>query len=423
VKAVETLQRDLFFAANYARSPKPPAVPFALRTGDRLLLAGDSITETPRHSQIVTTYLAASAPELNVEVRNIGKGGETAEAFLARIDAECLRYEPTVVTVCYGMNDSEYANHNRAAADRCAAAMAEIAARLQTTGARVILASPGCIGMPPPWPFIAEADGTLDGLNTTLLWIRDAIARLAEEQGLPFVDHFWNLYRARILAREKFGPDYAVCGAFDGVHPAWAGHVVMAYGYLKALGLEGELGGFTIDLATKTATTGFGHAYLGEMDGKFTFASTRYPFCAGGLLDKDWSIRSGMALVPFNRDFNRMTLRVTGANAACYRVFWMDDKGRAEEWHTFTAAELTTGVNLAADFHLNPFSIAFNRIADLVYRKQAVESNEVWHTWETEGKPIAEGLAECEFQRTALLTAIQRAFVPVVHTIRIEERR
>jgi lysophospholipase L1-like esterase len=419
----DLLLNDAFFAANYACSPMPPPVRAALHKGDRLLLAGDSITETPRHSQILTTYLAACAPDLQVEVRNIGKGGETAEGFLQRIEAECLSYRPTVATICYGMNDSEYASRNRAAADRCATATAEIVRRLRAAGVRVVLASPGCIGMAPPWPFVAEADGTLDGLNTTLLWIRDADAALAEANGLPFVDHFWNLYRARFTAREKFGPDYAVCGAFDGVHPAWAGHVVMAHGYLKALGLDGELGGFTIDLATTTAITGSGDAFLGEMDGRYTFASTRYPFCASGLLDKDWSIRSGMTLVSFNREFNRMTLRVTGANAEYYRVFWMDDKGRAEEWHTYTAAELAAGINLAEDFHLNPFSIAFNRIADLVHRKQAVESNETWHTWELEGKPAAEGLAECEAQRAGLLGAIKQAFVPVVHNIRIETWR
>jgi lysophospholipase L1-like esterase len=421
--ASDALLNDPFFAANCARSPMPPRVPFRLRQGDRLLLIGDSITETPRHSQIITTYLAACGPELQVEVRNIGKGGETAEDFLERMDAECLRYEPTVATVCYGMNDSAYANNNRAAADRCARAIAEIVGRLQRTGARVLLASPGCIGMPPPWPFVAEADGTLDGLNTTLLWIRDAVARLAEEQGVPFVDHFWNLYRARYAARELYGPGYALCGAFDGVHPSSAGHVVMAHGLMTALGLSREIGCISVDLGAKCASATSSHEFTGEVDGRYTFVSRRYPFCAEGLPDKDWSIRSGMTLVPFDQDFNRLTLRVTGLAAPRYRVFWSDEKGRAQEWHEYEAAQLAEGINLADEFQLTPFARAFRRIDDLVYEKQAVESGETWQAWEGAGQTVTEGLALLEARRTELAAAISEALVPVAHTILLQEAR
>jgi len=325
--------------------------------------------------------------------------------------------------VCYGMNDTGYCNHNRVAADTYNAATKTIVEKLQATGTRIILASPGCIGNAPPWPFVAEQDGTLDGLNASLMYIRDYAAAIATTNRLPFVDHFWNLYQARFVAAEKYGTDYSVCGAYDGVHPAWAGHVVMLYGYLQAMGFDGDLGTFNIDLATKTASADPGHIFNSQLEDTYSFTSSRYPFCANDLPDKDWSIRSGMTLVPFNRDLNRMMLRVSGLTAPRYRVAWMDDKRRYEEWHTYTAAELSAGVNLAEDFHHNAFSIAFNRIDDLVYQKQAIESNETWHTWEMEGKSMTEGLIESEAQRTELLKSIKRAFVPVTHTIRIQEWR
>jgi len=40
-----------------------------------------------------------------------------------------------------------------------------------------------------------------------------------------------------------------------------------------------------------------------------------------------------------------------------------------------------------------------------------------------EGKPAAEGRAECESQLAELLKSIKQKFVPVVHNIRIEEWR
>ena len=132
------------------------------------------------------------------------------------------------------MNDAGYVNDNRPAAEKYNAAMNIIVEKLKTTGTRIVLASPGCIGNAPLWPFISELNGTLDGLNGSLMYIRDYAAAIAEANHLPFVDHFWSLYQARFKALEDYGVEYSVFGKFDGVHPAWAGHVVMLYGYMKA---------------------------------------------------------------------------------------------------------------------------------------------------------------------------------------------
>jgi len=411
---------DSFFETHFTTSPHLNPVPFTLRKGDRLLLIGDSITEVRRYSLMLETYLAVCMPHLEVELRNIGKGGETAEGFLSRIDTECLNYKPTAATICYGMNDAGYLNNNREGAGKFRTASAAIVKKLKATGARVVLASPTCLGRLPTWDFVRDLNGTLDGINTSIKYIRDEAAAIAELEKLPFVDHFWNLYRARFTAAEKFGSEYAVCGADDGVHPSWAGHVVMAFGLFSALGFDGELGSFSIDLAAKTAATMGDHVFKAEADNAYAFASRRYPLCAEGLLDRDWFIRSGMTLVPFNQDFNRMILKVTGTSENRYRIAWTNHQNMLEEWHTYTDAELQAGVNLADDFQLNPFSVPFHRINDLVFQKQVVESNETWHAWESEGKPAVDGLAEYEAQRADLLKSIKQAFVPVTHHIRIE---
>ncbi len=411
---------DPFFTRYYPATPQPQPVPFAFQKGDRLLLIGDSITETRRFSVMLEAYLTVCRPDLQVEVRNLGKGGETAENFLKRIDTECLNYKPTVATFCYGMNDAGYVNNNQEAADKFHSASTLIIEKLIAAGTRVVLASPGCIGKLPPWQFVSDLNGTLDGLNTSLMLMRNAAADIADTYRLPFVDHFWNLYQARITSAEKYGADFSVCGADDGVHPSWAGHVVMAYGLFKALGFNGNLGTFVVDLAAKSALTDGGHTFQGETDGTYVFISSYYPFCADGLPDKDWSIRSGMTLVPFNQEFNRMILKVTGSTAPCYRVAWMNHQNMLEEWHIYTTADLTEGINLAEDFHLNPFTVPFNRINDLIFQKQTAEANETWHVWESEGKSEAEGLADYETQRERLLKAIKQNFVPVTHNIRIE---
>src|SRR5204863_2857684 len=117
----------------------------------------------------------------------------------------------------------------------------------------------------------------------------------------------------------------------------WAGHTVMAYAFLKAFGLDGNIGTFTVDLKNHKMTASKGHEVLSSADDAYQIKSSRFPFCAciptgegkasypvcaTDNLQKDNSIRSGMTLIPFNQDLNRLTLRVGGGEARRYKVTW-----------------------------------------------------------------------------------------------------
>jgi len=92
--------------------------------------------------------------------------------------------------------------------------------------------------------------------------------------------------------KREYGLDYALSGK-DGVHPDWAGHVVMAYAFLKAMGLDGGIGTFTVDLAADRALVSDGHTLDSFTNHTLTITSHRYPFCATGATNSDDSIRSG----------------------------------------------------------------------------------------------------------------------------------
>ncbi|MDB6018260.1 MAG: hypothetical protein JWR19_2749 [Pedosphaera sp.] len=49
------------------------------------------------------------------------------------------------------------------------------------------------------------------------------------------------------IGKWNYGTNYGIPGN-DGVHPHWAGHTVMAYAFMKAMGLNGDIGTFTVDL-------------------------------------------------------------------------------------------------------------------------------------------------------------------------------
>ena len=117
-----------------------------------------------------------------------------------------------------------------------------------------------------------------------------------------------------VEAQKRYGTDYNIAGK-DGVHPGWAGQLVMAYAFLKGLGLDGEIGTFTVDLGRSQATVSKGHELVSFKDSGMQIKSHRYPFCARGELNNDNSIRSGMALVPFNAELNRLMLMVKNGTA------------------------------------------------------------------------------------------------------------
>ena len=395
------------------KAPAPAGL--LLQPGDRLAIIGDSITEQKMYSRIIETYLTVCVPELKITARQFGWGGETAEGFLHRMTNDCLRFQPTIATLCYGMNDHGYRPYSEPTGIWYSNNYAAVAWSLKNSGARVVLGSPGCVGKAPPWT--AGKNFTMDDLNLNLCRLRNIDIGIAAREEINFADMFWPLLTAGFSAHQKYGADYELNGK-DGVHPDWAGQLIMAGAFLKALGLDGQLGTFTVDFGAGKAAVTEGHALEAFTNTTLTITSRRYPFCAAGPLDRDNSIRSGMTLVPFNAELNRLTLVVKDGTAADYAVTWGDAT------RDYSAAQLAAGVNLAEDFAVNPFSAAFAKVDAVVADKQKYETRQIKDLFHgPQGKTDPDGTAAAtEKIRQPLADAIAAAFVPVTHTIRIKPK-
>jgi hypothetical protein len=217
----------------------PPISKRILRKGDRLAICGDSITEQKMYSRVMETYLTACVPELGISVRQYGWGGETAPGFLARVTNDCLRFKPTIATTCYGMNDHEYRPFVPRIGKRYRTESEFMVEEFKANGCRVILGSPGCVGKLPWW--VTSAAGTVDDLNRNLGELRNIGIGVARRERVAFADVFQPMLITTYEGKKKYGPDYEIPGK-DGVHPGWAGQLVMAYAFLKSLGLDGEIG-------------------------------------------------------------------------------------------------------------------------------------------------------------------------------------
>lgn len=392
----------------------PTQAGLILRPGDRLAICGDSITEQRMYSRAIETYLTVCVPELNLSIRQFGWSGETAAGFLARMTNDVLRFEPTIATTWYGMNDHGYRPYEHGIGDWYRENMTAIVDAFQAHDARVVLGSPGCVGKVPTWT--KSPPTTVQALNLNLCELRNIGIRIAGVEDVRFADVFWPMLKAGFSGRQQYGEDYAIAGR-DGVHPGWAGSFVMAHAFLKAFGLDGQIGVFEVDLAGGRATVSRDHELEGFQDGEMRIRSVRYPFCATGDAASDDSIRSAMTLVPFNEELNRLILRVRNAFGMRYRVTW------GEHSREYSGDALMRGINLAADFPENPFLEAFKRVDEAVAAKQAYETRQVKQLFHgEEGRVDMEAVvALTEKARARHLSRIQEAFQPVVHTIRIEE--
>lgn len=402
-----------FTKLNPRKAPEPG--PLLLKRGDRLAIVGDSITEQRMYSALIETYLTVCVPDLEITARQYGWSGEKTDGFLRRMDNDCLRFNPTVVTLSYGMNDARYrpfdVNNGRWYKDHYSA----IVRKLKQADARVVVGSPGCSGKLATW--VKSRVGTLEEHNQHLCALRDIAMEVAEEQGTGFADVFWPMYQANVSAPGRYPGDgskpYELAGR-DGIHPDWAGHAIMAYAYLRALGLDGDLGTIEVNLASDTAEASGGHEVVALQEGNLRLKSSRYPFCAPGPADRDDSVRSGMTFVPFDEHLNRLTLKVLGVPGLA-TVTWGGHS------RTYTSQQLQAGVNLASEFPQNPFCDAFARVQDAVVKKQEFETRQVKQVFHgREGKADMEkAVATTERQREPLVKGIQAAFRPVDHAIQI----
>jgi hypothetical protein len=250
-------------------------------------------------------------------------------------------------------------------------------------GVRVILGAPSDVSKMPPW--VKSASGTVDDLNLSLCQLRNIDIELAQKEKVRFADVFWPMLVGGFTGRQQYGTNYGIPGN-DGVHPHWAGHTLMAYAYLKAMGLDGDIGTFTVDMKRNKIKVSKGHQVISSKLDEFEIESSRYPFCPCAPegqaavsypvcgrdgVESDDSIRSGMTLVPFNQDLNRLTLVVKNGTAGQYQITWGDDS------KTFPAEQLAKGINLAVEFPSNPFSAAFAKVDAAVAAKQAFETREM----------------------------------------------
>jgi lysophospholipase L1-like esterase len=345
-----------------------PAVDAAeplLQPGDYVAIIGDSITQQKIYSVYIEDYLLMCQPIKNLRITQFGWDGQSANSYSYRMENDTFRFKPTVITTCYGMNDGGYRAMTPEIGEMYRKAQQQIVDMAKNKGVRkIIVGSSGCVDTV---QFRAPVHAPAAVYNQTLAALRDIAREVARSSDVVFADVYSPMYDAMVKGKAKYGPEYYVPG-HDGFHPNPNGQLVMAYAFLKALGCSGDIGTFTVDMAKNQAEVTEGHKLLACNQGTVELESTRYPFCFFGD-PKDPMGTSGMTeFIPFNSELNRLTLIVKDPPAENCKITW----GNTSK--NFTKAQLTAGINLAAEFIDNPFGEPFRKVEALVRQQQDYET-------------------------------------------------
>ncbi|MDX1931113.1 MAG: GDSL-type esterase/lipase family protein [Capsulimonadales bacterium] len=128
----------------------------------RIVALGDSVTAgwlehgvldpEAAYPNLFRRRLNALFPHAMINVLNMGLGGEDSEGVLTRLERDCLRHSPHLVTICLGLND---ARNGREYVPTFRTNLTEIVDRIRTTPADLLLITPNTRGD------ALQEDGTL----------------------------------------------------------------------------------------------------------------------------------------------------------------------------------------------------------------------------------------------------------------------
>ena len=309
-------------AVSSARAEAP------LKAGDRVVFLGDSITEQRIHTRYVMNYFTLRYPGLDVTFRNAGWGGDTAPGGLGRLQRDVLSQKPTVVTICFGMNDGGYSAFDQGRYDNFMKGMTGLVAELKKANVRVILLGPGCVDN--------DRRGPGANYNDTLGKYSAGCKELADKEKVDYICLHDIMLDVQTKAKAK-DPKYTMIP--DSVHPCDPGQAVMAYAMLKALGCKDQASGLEIDAAASKPTPDRCKVDdLKVADNSVTF--TRTDEALPTAMDPDAA--SSLEFFPFTQDLNQYNFKVAGLKAGKWKL-----AVEGIDVGTFSEKDLAAGMNLA----------------------------------------------------------------------------
>jgi lysophospholipase L1-like esterase len=336
------------------------AADFFFRDGDVVVMIGDSITEQHLYSNYVEMWTVTRLPHAKLTFRNTGIGGDTSRGGHARFARDVLRYQPTAVTVDFGMNDGGYRAFDPNLYRPYFEGLQGMAKQAQAANLRVAWITPQPLDTGDP------GQTALTGYNQTLERFSAGVKEIAKKNDGMFVDQF-HPYLAVLDRARHARQHYTRITAGDAVHPGPPGQALMAASILKGLHFPTRVAAVEITLGGAEAQARGENCTVSGVevkDGGLSFrqedkALPFFPPEASAILK--WA--------PVLEELNDYQLKITDLKDGTYEV-----RLGGKKVARYTSDELSRGVNLAAA------ALKEGPIADQVKAvKAAVEKKNRYH--------------------------------------------
>ena len=369
-----------------AIAPAQNSKPSPFKDGDRVVFAGNSITEAGFYPLYIWQYYQLHFPERRITVLNAGVGGDVAGQIRDRFEEDVLRQKPTVVVLSFGMNDSRYFEYfnqpqekvRKEAVATSLASFNQLEKKIKAqSGLRTIMMTSS--------PFDETRGGSnnkFTGKYQTMLEIAKFQEAAAKRNKWGFVD----LLRPMtvINQREQKKDSMFTLTGPDRIHPGNAGHMAMAWLFLKAQGLHGEVvADVKMDAKSgkiqqsRNATVA---AVRTNSEGiSFDYLARSLPFPADSSArvwenpQKQYEV---LQVIPFTSEMNQELFTVTGLKPERSYSLKIDDR----EIGVWTGAQWGKGVNLAAQSNTPQYQQAA-QVADLNLQYRDIEQKLRAYYW------------------------------------------
>lgn len=331
--------------ASLAQQPLPTAAPFRLQDGDTVVFYGDSITEQKLYTSDIENYALTRYPDRHVRFINSGVGGDTVHGGWAgpidlRLARDVLAYRPTMLTIMLGMNDGYYRPFDPGIETTYEVGYRQIVDQVQAGLPHTSLT----LLKPSPYDDVTRAPEFEPGYNATMLHFGDFVGKLAEEKHTLVADLNRPVIDA-LTAAKAADAAMSVTLIRDHVHPGSGVHWLMAEAVLKtwkapAIVTSASMDGVhaKVNEAVNTEVT-----QLLPAKGGLTWVQNDHalplPLPPG---TSDPFVSLVLQVSDLNQSLNQEIVRVTGLPEGAYEL-QIDEHPVG----TFTAAQLTAGVNLA----------------------------------------------------------------------------
>ncbi|MDB5088125.1 MAG: hypothetical protein JWR09_2119 [Mucilaginibacter sp.] len=303
----------------YCHTNAQSVAPF--KAGDRVAFVGNSITDGGHYHSYIWLYYMTHFPNMRITCFNVGIGGDAIGQINTRFDDDALAKNPTVLTLTWGMNDTGYFEWYKADAQdfmnkrilESYKTYGQVEDKLkQRPGIRKII----ILGSPYDETTKFTTKNIYPKKTALFNKVIDFQQASAKKNNWSLVDFYHPM--TDINLREQAKDTTFSLAPNDRVHPDNDGHLVMAYLFLKAQGLDNKVvADIAINAESKKVTRSINcrisNVSASADSVSFNYLANSLPYPVD-TIPRGWGNKKKQAdalkLVPFTKEFNQELLTI-----------------------------------------------------------------------------------------------------------------